>query len=241
MNWSHSAVLARVLALSALGLFATAGLAQTQKTEQAAADAPPVYKPPVRGAPASRVGGGSRSVGTEIARVYVLAPPDIGFTTKAKPDLFWFVPEATGAKVFLTVYTDDPNKPLLEQALPAVTSPGIQRVKLSDFGLELQQRVEYRWRISLVSDSENRQARAIAAGAIQRTNPWPKLQTRLQNQDALGRAHVYAEEGLWYDALEMLAESAEANRADPRVRRQRAALLDQVGLTEPSQFEAAGK
>ena len=114
-------------------------------------------------------------------------------------------------------------------------------MKLGDYGLELQQRVEYRWRISLVSESENRQARAIAGGAIQRTNPWPKLQGRLQGQEALERAHVYAEEGLWYDALEMLAESAEANRADPRIRRQRAALLEQVGLTEPSQFEAANK
>ena len=238
MIWSHPSVLARVLALSFLSIFAAAGFAQTDKPSS---DAPPVYKPPVRGAPASRVGGGSRSVGTEIARVYVLAPPDIGFTTKGKPDLFWFVSEATGAKVYLTVYTDDPNKPLLEQALPAVSSPGVQRVRLSDYGLELQQRVEYRWRISLVSDSENRQARAIAGGAIQRTNAWPKLQTRLQGQDAIARAHVYAEEGLWYDALEMMAESAEENRSDPRIRQQCAALLEQVGLTEASQFEAANK
>jgi len=238
MTCSRPSALARFLAFSSFSLFASVGFAQTGNP---VGDNPPVYKPPVRGAPASRVGGGSRSVGTEIARVYVLAPPDIGFTTKAKPDLYWFVSEATGAKVYLTVYTDDPNKPLLEQALPAVSAPGVQRVRLSEYGLELQPRVEYRWRISLVNDAENRQARAIAGGAIQRTNAWPELQTRLQGQDAIAQAHVYAEEGLWYDALEMMAESAAANRSDPRIRRQRAALLEQVGLTEASQFEAANK
>ncbi len=197
----------------------------------------PVYKPPVRGAPASRVGGGSRGVGTELPRMYALAPVDIGFTTKGKPDLYWFASDASGAKVLLTVYTDDPAKPLLEQPLPAVSTPGIQRVKLSDFALELQPRTEYHWRVTMIDEA--RPARAVASGTIQRTNAWPKLQARLQNQgaDAFATASVYAEEGLWYDALEAIGQVGET----PRSRKFRAVLLEQVGLTEVSQFEAGRK
>ena len=171
--------------------------------------------------------------------MYVLAPVDIGFTTKGKPDLFWFVSEATKAKAMLTVYTDDPAKPLLEQSLATVSAPGIQRIRLSEYGLELQPRTEYRWRVTLIDESPDRPAKAVAGGTIQRTGTWPKLQTRLQNQhnDLLQRANVYAEEGLWYDALEVIAESAEADRV--RAKKYRAALLDQVGLTEASQYEAA--
>jgi hypothetical protein len=198
---------------------------------------PPVYKPPVRGAPASRVGGGSRGVGTELPRMYVLAPVDIGFTTKGKPDLYWFASEPSKAKVVLSIYTDDPAKPLLEQVLPPVSSPGIQRVRLADFPLELQPRVEYRWRVTMIDEA--RPARAVASGAIQRINVWPKLQARIQNQgsDILATANVYAEEGLWYDALEAIGQSGET----PRAWKSRAALLQQVGLAEVSQHEAGRK
>ena len=37
------------------------------------------------------------------------------------------------AYALLTVYVDDPAKPLLEQSLPVVSAPGIQRVRLSEY------------------------------------------------------------------------------------------------------------
>lgn len=230
MNRFRQQFLARFLAAAFFLPFAPNVTAQAE-TE------PPVYKPPVRGAPASRVGGGSRGVGTELPRMYVLAPVDIGFTTKGKPDLYWFASDPSNAKVVLSIYTDDPAKPVLERVLPAVSSPGIQRVRLGEFPLELQPRVEYRWRVTMIDEA--RPARAVASGTIQRINAWPKLQTRIQNQgsDFLATANVYADEGLWYDALEAIGQSGETQRAW----RFRAALLQQVGLTEVSQHEAGRK
>jgi len=230
MNRLHLKFFGRFLVAAFFFSFATTASAQPD-TET------PIYKPPVRGAPASRVGGGSRGVGTELPRMYALAPVDIGFTTKPKPDLYWYASDPSSAKVLLSIYTEDLAKPLLEQALPAVSAPGIQRVKLSDFPLELQPKVEYRWRVTMIDEA--RPARAVASGTIQRTNSWPKLQARLQNQgtDVLAAAGVYADEGLWYDALEAIGQSGENSRA----RKFRVALLEQVGLTEVSQFEAGRK
>lgn len=223
-------VIARSIAAgSFIALAANGAAAQSAESEKV-----PTYKPPMRGAPASRVGGGSRGVGMELPRLYVLAPADIGFTSKATPDLYWFASDSSSAKVLVSVYSDDPVKPLLEQSLPAVTTPGIQRTKLSDFGFELQPRVEYRWRITLIDEA--RPARGVASGSIQRVAVWPKLQARLQKQgnDPFATAGVYLDEGLWYDALEAIGQSGE----NPRARQYRAALLEQVGLTEASQFEA---
>jgi len=238
MNRSRRSAIGRIMAFTSFWLFVIGAAAQGGKSDSETA---PVYKPPLRGAPASRVGGGSRGVGTDLPRIYVLAPPDIGFTTKGKPDLFWFVSEATDAKVTLSVYKDNADKPILEQTLGAISAPGVQRVRLADFGLELQPRIEYRWRISVINDSGNRQARAIAGGAIQRTNPWPKLQSRLQNHDALERAGIYAEEGLWYDAIELISDSIDADPNNTGIRKQRAGLLEQVGLTEASRYDAGQK
>ena len=201
----------------------------------------PVYKPPLRGAPSSRVGGGSRAIGTEMPRIYVMAPVDIGFTTKGKPDLYWFVSGTTPAKVLLTVFVDDPAKPVLEQNLVGVSAPGPQRVKLSTFSLELQPKVEYRWRITLIDESGDRTARALAGGAIQRVDAWPSLLARLKNTDKASHASVFAEEGLWYDAIELISESIDAAPGNLSVRKQRAGLLSQVGLTEASNHDAGQK
>ena len=231
----HHSLIGRVAAFSAAWLFAASAMAQVAKSDNEKA---PVYKPPVRGAPASRVGGGSRSVGTEMPRIYVLAPQDIGFTTREKPDLFWFASGVTPAKVLLTIFIDNAEKPLLEQPLPAVSTPGTQRVRLSAFNLELKPRVEYRWRITLIDDSSTRTTRALAGGAIQRVDTWPGLLTKLNGADNAERARIYAEEGLWYDAIELISDSIDATPANGISRSHRAGLLAQVGLTEASRHDA---
>ena len=43
---------------------------------------------------------------------------------------------------------------------------------------------------------------------------------------------LYAEAGLWYDALSSLSDLIEATPDNPGLRQQRAALLKQVGLTD---------
>jgi hypothetical protein len=48
---------------------------------------------------------------------------------------------------------------------------------------------------------------------------------------------LYAEAGLWYDALSLLSERIEAAPTDADLRRQRAALLEQVGLRQAAEFD----
>ena len=43
---------------------------------------------------------------------------------------------------------------------------------------------------------------------------------------------LYAEEGIWYDALETVCDLIEGSPGDTRQRRYRAALLTQAGLPE---------
>jgi Domain of Unknown Function (DUF928) len=45
-------------------------------------------------------------------------------------------------------------------------------------------------------------------------------------------SNVYAEAGIWSDALAAISESVEAAPNQPAFRKQQAALMAQVGLTE---------
>src|SRR5262249_44535388 len=78
---------------------------QPQERE-ATAKAPsvPVYKPPLRGAPGGRVGGGTRGAsGRDIFVLSVLAPDHTGLTIQEQPSLFWFISNDTSLPVELTI------------------------------------------------------------------------------------------------------------------------------------------
>jgi hypothetical protein len=49
--------------------------------------------------------------------------------------------------------------------------------------------------------------------------------------------YVYSEEGYWYDALGAISGMIEASPDNMELRKQRAGLLEQVGLAEAADFE----
>ena len=69
-----------------------------------------------------------------------------------------------------------------------------------------------------------------AGGAIQRINPSSELAARLGQARRDELPSVYAEAGLWYDALAAMSELIDGAPNDAALRQQRAALLTQIGL-----------
>src|SRR6185436_10829842 len=105
----------KVLALSLLVSAAYAAepekkqvVAQADAEKPAAEAATFAYQPPLRGAPATRVGGGTRSVGTKSVQLSVLAPNETGYTTRDKPTIYWYVSETINSPVELTLNTTEP-------------------------------------------------------------------------------------------------------------------------------------
>ncbi len=58
------------------------------------------------------------------------------------------------------------------------------------------------------------------------------LASKLDGAGPTGAASVYAEAGLWYDALGAIWQLADRRPGDPEAQRQLDALLTQVGLPE---------
>lgn len=219
-----------VAAASALALTAHAAdadrlvVAQADAEKKANDAAAFSYKPPLRGAPATRVGGGTRSLGSRTLTLSVLAPNETGFTTRHDPTVYWYVSEPLTSPVELTLTSTEPLKdavpPALEITLQPPIGKGVHAVRLADHGVVLKPGVEYQWFVAVVSNPAQRSGDVIAGGAIK----------RLAEAD-------YAKDGLWYDTIDQLSQRISANPADPRLRQQRAALLDQVGLREAAAFD----
>lgn len=186
----------------------------------------PVYRPPLRGAPATRVGGANRGGPDGGLILSVLAPESTGLTHQARPTLYWYASQAVTAPVEFTLNDDHSIKPLVEMKIPA-SRPGIHALPLNH---TLQPEVEYQWVIAAVIDPKQRTSDIIASGTIKRVQPSPTLATQLSRANPRALPFLYAQEGFWYDAIGALSEQIDADPANRHLREQRAALLEQVGL-----------
>ena len=189
----------------------------------------PVYKLPTRGAPGGRVGGGTRG-DKNVFVVSVLAPDHSGLTTSAQPSLYWFISKSTSLPIELTLMDWKGIKPILETKLPTPAQGGIQKVRLADYKVRLEPGVAYRWFIAVVPDAGRRSKDILAGGAIERVEIPAETKSKLAKSGDKDKPFVYAEAGLWYDALKSISDLIDASPQDQELRKQRTALLTQVGL-----------
>jgi hypothetical protein len=185
----------------------------------------PAYRPPRRGSPRARVGGGlrgARALPTPLA----LAPDHVGQTVCAQPSLFWYIDGSPGwgKQLVFTLIDEESIDPLLEVTLPAPERSGISRIRLADYQARLAPGSEYQWSVALVADPAHRARDIVSSGYIRRVAAPEQLERGHSSVD------TYAELGLWYDALESISDSIDAAPADPVLRGQRNALLRQARL-----------
>jgi hypothetical protein len=198
---------------------------------------PPIYQPPLRGAPGGRVGGGTRGIGEELIALFALAPNHVALTVQEQPTLYWYLSKPAEYPIELTIIIEKDTHPLLETRIPLPSQPGIYPLRLSDFDIRLATGTQYQWLLTLVPDP-NRRSRDIVAGAIiERVKTPETLRSRLLKASREEIPHVYAGAGMWYDALMAISNLIADTPDNPAFRKHRAALLEQVGLTAVAQYD----
>jgi hypothetical protein len=213
--------------------------AQTAAPKPTASAAGVKFLPKTKGVASVRVTGGSRGSGDAAVTLDVLAPDDIGTTTQEQPSLFWYQSKPADAKFELTLLQPNKIKPLVQVKVDRANKTGVQRLKLSDHGVKLAPGVEYQWVVALVTDSQNRSTDLVASGAIKRVETEADLKAKISQATPASLAGIYAEAGIWYDALGALSDQIEAQPDNRALRQTRADLLRQVGLNGAAQAEAS--
>lgn len=188
------------------------------------------YKPPMRGAPGGRVGGGTRGTGREAFILSVLAPNHTGLTTRDQPVLYWFISSPSSMPVELTLVDPQKADPLVELQIKPPISQGVHRVRVADHGVRLEPGVSYQWYVAVVPDTGRRSKDILAGGSIERVAPPDGLAARLAQASKAEQPSVYAGAGLWYDALASLGDLIDEAPGDRALLDRRSALLRQVGL-----------
>jgi hypothetical protein len=183
------------------------------------------------------IDAGSRGWSAKMPLLYVLAPDHTGLTTRAQPALFWYQSGPASTRIEVTVIEPGKPKPVLRVGADKVDQPGIHRLLLARYNVNLAPGVVYKWTVALVPDPANRSQDVIASDTIQRAEPGAQFTTALAGAEGLDRAALYARQGIWYDALEAVTKEIDAAPKDKELRFQRAALLEQAGLQKVAASE----
>jgi hypothetical protein len=198
----------------------------------------PLYNPPQRGAPTGRVAGGTRGFNEDLPMLAALAPTNhTGLSVHPQPILYWYLSKAAPYPIEFTLIDDRTVTPLLEKRLSSSQPPGVQQIRLADYHISLEPGVTYQWFVTMVVDPGQRNKDVVASGAIALTASPATLPSQLAQAGPARASFVYAQAGLWYDAVTAVSELIKKAPQDHRWRRQRAALLSQVGLVSIAKAE----
>lgn len=192
----------------------------------------PVFVPPNRGAPQSRLGGATRSASNSgLPRIEALVPQEPGWTLEEQPVLYWHLERPTDVRVEFVLMRLEPHEVLVDTVLPRPAHGGVQRIALADHGVELEPGVSYQWLVKLAPKPDDDSYDRIVGGGIERVETPPELAARLAEAGA-SRANVLAQAGIWYDAVDALSRQIDAHPGNAQLLAQRTALFAQVGLPE---------
>jgi hypothetical protein len=201
----------------------------------------PVYKPPkpTRGSfPRNLTGAATRGRGgADVPLVVALAPDHLGLTVNEQPNLYWFIAGDSAIRVDFTLIDEESVNPLLEITAAGPLRGGVHVVRLADHGVSLKPERWYEWSVAVVAGGRDPSEDRISRGFITRIEPPASLSRQLEERGAEQSVNVFAESGLWYDAITALSVGIETRPEKAALRRARAALLDQVGLGPVANYD----
>jgi hypothetical protein len=226
------------LAAVAAALVVTARYAPA--ADRPAAQEEIVYVKPKEAGSGARVNGKVRGSASDLPDVYILSPDHVGLTIREQPSIFCYLTKPTKVPLRVTITSDGEVEPVVERDLDAGRG-GIVRLDLK--GKErLQPDVQYTVTFALKPEPGHGAKDVVATGMIKRVKPPASLVAKLMARaDPLDRAVACAREGIWYDALAILSDEIEPPHNNKALRKQRAALLDQVALADAASFDRSAE
>lgn len=204
------------------------------------------YLPPSEiGAPSHRSGAGTRNprqncqvTGKNLTAL--LPSNNFGVTEKAHPQFFVYMPALSseensipveflletqdGQDIYQTRFNSDGKAGILAISLP--NHAGVSPLEVDN---------NYKWSVSLICDSDERSMDIAVEGWVRRVKLDSTLNNQLRQLSLSKRVELYAEAGVWHDALASLAQLRLDNPDDSEVAAEWNKLLSAVGLNEFSQ------
>ncbi len=159
-------------------------------------------------------------------------PMDVwGLTTVEHPTFWFYVPytkNINGASAEFVLQDGEENE-VYRSAVLLPAKPGIINVTLPATTASLQVNKNYRWFFK-VSCSGQQSVPVHVEGDIQRVNLNPSLEKELATAQPRDKIAIYANNGIWFEALTLLAQLRKANPNDTSLVSDWQSLLESIRM-----------
>ncbi len=191
------------------------------------------FNPPKKGAPVSTAGGATRghceAKGKSLTSL--LPKEKLGLTISERPSLFWAIPRSAVSTAQLTILGNKDADVVYETTVALPKTPGIIQFALPKDAPALEVGKQYHWFLSVNCKADGTGSEIAVDGWIERIEPTLALARALKAADPKQQVKLYAEAGIWHEALTTLATLRLSQPKDTRLTTNWKELLKSVGLT----------
>src|SRR4028119_937593 len=240
--------LIHLTSIAAVVSSATLNISQLAVVGQPNLDLPPGQPPTEPGGPRfiqptedidDRPAGRVRSVrggcasSNQVSLTALVPKNKIGRTVSEYPTFFFYLPQ-TDAELAELILEDESGNQIYQQDLTIKNLSGVIGVSIpaNTNVPPLEVGKSYTWKFTVVCDPEDRASDQLETGIVRRVELSPDILSELEKADPRLKTFIYAEKGIWQDALSNLAEARRANPNDPVFQTDWESLLDSVTLGE---------
>lgn len=195
----------------------------------------------VSGTPRTQTSGGaSRSSGQCLSQVRtatsgataLLPPATEALTVSNRPTFFVYVPPTTAEEASFSLQ-DERGELAYQTKVTLPKNGGTISIPLPETASTLQIGKTYKWFFEIHCMAQFDPDNPIVEGSVSRTSIDRALEGQLaSSQNAVDKAQLYSEAGIWYDTIGTLAQARQAQPQDPALARNWHELLTSVGLEE---------
>lgn len=161
--------------------------------------------------------------------IAIIPENTVALTASTSPKLFFYIPETNKSKTLEFVLRNEDDK-LLYEAFLTTNGRGIISVEVpAEVQANLlQEKQNYHWYLSMICNSEQRSQDLVVEGWMRPEEIDSTTKKQLAEANVVEQADLYHQQGLWHDALSVLAD----NKNNYSVEAKWTELLDSVGLRE---------
>jgi len=166
--------------------------------------------------------------------VTALVPKNkIGRTVSDYPTFFFYLPP-TEAELAEFILNDESGNQIYKQDVTISNLSGVIGVSIpANQNLPpLEVGKSYTWNFTVICDSQDRAIDQIESGTVRRVELSEDIRRQLDQADPRQKTVIYAENGIWQDALSTLAAIRRANPNDAELAADWESLLDSATLGE---------
>ncbi|MEG3894989.1 MULTISPECIES: DUF928 domain-containing protein [unclassified Microcoleus] len=157
-----------------------------------------------------------------------------GRTVSDYPTFLFYLPQTGAELAEFTLEEDESGKQIYKQDLTISNLSGVIGVSIpaNQNVPPLEVGKTYTWNFTVICDSQDRSSDQMETGIVRRVELSADIRSQLEKADPRQKTFIYAQNGIWQDALSTLVAARRANPNDAELVADWKILLDSVKLGE---------